>query len=346
MRRISFWKRLLVPLCGIAAGCLMAPLPGLAQEKKQKEGPPRQEETYTIAVEVPVVQVPVMVTTERGDIITELKKENFRILDDGQPQEISAFGPSEAPMTMVMLIEGSRAVGYVIYQIYDTAYAFLNHLKPEDWVALVTYDMKPRLEVDFTHSRREVADALRGLGFAAFRESNLFDALIDTLGRLKDVKGKKSILLISTGMDTFSKATLDQAYKAAQNSDVTIFSVGQGQDIRERLDARGYASGAQRVGWLQWDNQLRSFSQMSGGQAYFPRFFGEMPSIFKDIANRLRNQYTIAYTPTQRARDGKFHKIKVQVVGPDGQPLTAQDQKGKKHKIVVHAREGYYSPKG
>ncbi len=343
MKRISFWKQL---LSTIAIGCLLAPLPGPAQEKKQKEGPPRQEEIYTISVEVPVVQVPVMVTTERGDIITDLKKESFRILDDGQPQQISAFGPSEAPMTMVMLVESSRAVGYAVYQIYDWASGFLNHLKPEDWVALVTYDIKPRLEVDFTHNRREVADALRGLGFATFSESNLFDALIDTLDRLKDVKGKKSILLISTGMDTFSKATLDQAYKAAKNSDVSIFAVGMAQDIRERLDAIGYASGAQRVGWLQWDNQLRSLSQSTGGQAYFPRFTGEMRSVFDDISNRLRNQYTIAFIPTSRARDGKFHKIKIQVVGPDGQPLVAQDQHGKKHKIVVHAREGYYAPKG
>ncbi len=343
MKRISFWKQVLAT---VAVGCLMVPLPGSAQEKKQKEGPPRQEDIYTISVEVPVVQVPVMATTERGDIIADLKKENFRIFDNGEPQQISAFGPSEAPMTMVMLVEGSRAVGYAVYQIYDWAYGFLNHLKPEDWVALVTYDIKPRLEVDFTHNRREVADALRGLGFGAFSESNLFDALIDTLDRLKDVKGKKSILLISTGMDTFSKATLDQAYKAAKNSDVTIFAVGMAQDIREILDARGYISGATRVGWLQWDNQLRSLAQFTGGQAYFPRFLGEMPSIFEKITDRLRNQYTLAFTPANRTRDGKFHKIKIDVVGSDGQPLIAQDQRGKKHKIVVHAREGYYAPKG
>ena len=343
MKRIPFWKQVVAT---VAAGCLMVPLPGSAQEKKQKEGPPRQEEIYTIAVEVPVVQVPVMVTTERGDIITDLKKNNFRILDNGEPQQISAFGPSEAPMTMVMLVEGSRAVGYAIYQIYDWAYGFLNHLKPEDWVALVTYDIKPRLEVDFTHNRREVADALRGLGFGAFSESNLFDALIDTLDRLKDVKGKKSILLISTGMDTFSKATLDQAYKAAKNSDVTIFAVSMAQDLREYYDARGYISGATRVSWLQWDNQLRSLAQFTGGQAYLPRFLGEMPSVFEDITNRLRNQYTLAFTPTGRTRDGKYHKIKIEVIGPDGQPLIAQDQHGKKHKIKVYAREGYYAPKG
>ncbi len=343
MKRISFWKQLLATLVAVS----LCGMPAFAQqEKKQKEGPPRQEETYTIAIEVPVVQVPVMVTTERGDIITGLKKENFRILDDGQPQEISAFGPSEAPMTMVMLVEGSRAVWYYLGQIYDTAYTFLNHLKPEDWVALVTYDIRPRLEVDFTHSRREVSEGLRGLGFATFSDSNLFDALIDTLGRLKDVKGKKSILLISSGFDTFSKASLDQAYKAAKNSDVTIFSIGMGRDIWERADALGYLSGAARVGRLQAENQLRSFSQMTGGQAYIPMFTGELPGIFEDITSRLRNQYTIVFTPAQRARDGKFHKVKVEVVGPDGQPLTAQDQKGKKHKIVVYAREGYYAPKG
>jgi VWFA-related protein len=346
MRNILFGKLPLVPVCGMLATCLLVPLADFGQEKKQEQKPPRQEEIYTIAVEVPVVQVPVMVTTERGDIISNLKKENFRVFDNGQPQDITAFGPSEAPMTMVMLVEGSRAVGYAIYQIYDWAYGFLNHLKPEDWVALVTYDIKPRLEVDFTHNRQDVSQALRGLGFAAFRESNLFDALIDTLDRLKDVKGKKCILLISTGQDTFSKHTLDQAYKAVRNFDVTIFAIGMAQDLREYYDSHGYVSGAERVGWLQWDNQLRSFAQLSGGQAYLPRFLGEMPSVFDDITTRLRNQYTIAFIPKERTRDGKLHKIKVEVIGPDGQPLVAQDQHGKKHKVVVHAREGYYAPKG
>jgi VWFA-related protein len=314
-----------------------------------KAGPPEQkpqEAGASIAVEVPVVTMDVIAATNRGDLLTGLKKENFRITDDGVAQTISNFGASEAPITIVMLMEFSSR-GYYDWFAYQAKYwadAFFPNLKQKDWVALVTFDLKPRVEVDFTQNKDEVRNALYHLYFPGFSESNVFDAILDTTDRLKDVKGKKAILVLATGVDTFSKHTLDQTLKLLRQTDTTIFCVGLDKPYINFLESHG--SLGSHLNYLQGENQLKTFAQMTGGYAWFPQFDGEIPGIFQTVTAFLRNQYSLSYTPTTGANDGKFHKVKVELVQPDGSPLDVKDQKGKKQKVVVYAREGYTAVKG
>src|SRR5579864_2474104 len=313
------------------------PKPAPPQQKPQEAG-------ASIAVEVPVVTLDVIAATNHGDLLTGLKKENFRIMDDGVAQTITNFGSTEAPITIVMLMEFSSR-GYYDWFAYQAKYwadAFFPNLKQKDWVALITFDMKTRLEVDFTQNKDEVRNALYHLYFPGFSESNVFDAILDTTERLKDVQGKKAVLVLATGVDTFSKHTLDQTLKQLRQTDVTIFSVGLDKPYTNFLDSHG--SMGSHMNYLQGENQLKTFSQMTGGYAWFPQFDGEIPGIFHSVAAFLRNQYSISYTPTNRARDGKYRKLKVELIGPDGGPLPVLDQKGKKLKYVVYAREGYVAP--
>jgi VWFA-related protein len=305
-----------------------------------------QEGGATIAIEVPVVTLDVIATTSHGDLLTGLKKENFRVIDDGASQTITNFGTSDAPITIVILMEFSSR-GYYDWFAYQAKYwadAFFPNLKQKDWVALVTFDMKPRTEVDFTQNKDEVRNALYHLYFPGFSESNVFDAVLDTTERLKDVKGKKAILLLATGVDTFSKHTLDQTMKQLRQSDATIFCVGLDKPYTNFLDSHG--SMGSHMNYLQGENQMKTFAQLTGGYAWFPQFDGEIPGIFHDITAYLRNQYSLSYTPTTGANDGKFHKVKIELVQPDGSPLAVTDQKGKKQKVVVYAREGYTAVKG
>jgi VWFA-related protein len=315
-----------------------------------KAAPPQekpQEGGVTIAVEVPVVTLEVVATTTNGDIIPGLKKENFRVLEDGVPQTITNFGPSDAPLTIVVLMEFSaRAGGWFAAYAKYWADALFPNLNQKDWVALVTFDMKPRTEVDFTQDKEEVRAAVHHLYFPGFSESNLFDAILDTNDRLKDVKGKKAILVLATGVDTFSKHTLDQTMKQLRGSDVTIFAVGLDKPITNMADAGGRMGSIARMNYLQGENQLKTFAQMTGGFAWFPQFDGEVPGIFHSVAEFLRHQYSISYTTSNHSQDGKFRKIKVELVAPDGGPLEIHDQRGKKQKVVVYAREGYQGPKG
>lgn len=315
------------------------------QQEAPQQKPPQAGET--ISVEVPVVTLDVIATTQHGDLLTGLKKENFRVLEDGQPQIITNFGPSNAPITMVILMEFSaRFAGWYSYQAKYWADALFPNLQQKDWVALVTFDMKPRTEVDFTQNKDEVRRALYSLYFPGFSESNVFDALLDTVDRLKDVKGKKSVLVLASGIDTFSRHTLDETLKGLRGTDVTIFSIGVDKPISNWLELQGRLGGMRQLNFLQAENQLKTFAQMSGGFAWFPQFDGELPGIMRELTEFLRHQYSITYTPTNHSADGKYRKIKVELTAPDGSPFVVTDQKGKKQKWVVYAKEGYTAPKG
>jgi VWFA-related protein len=322
-----------------------SPPPVPEQNPPAKPSSQAPEAGVTIAVDVPVVTVDVIATTKNGDILTGLKKENFRVLDDGAPQTITNFAPTDAPITMVIVMEFSgRAYGWFAAYAKYWADALFPNLQQKDWVALETFDMRTRLEVDFTQDKNEVRAAINRLYFPGFSESNVFDAILETNERLKDVKGKKSILLLASGVDTFSKHTLDQTMKSLRQSDVSIFVVGLDKTFTNYLESHG--SRGAHMDYLQAENQLKTFATETGGFAWFPQFDGELPGIMQQVAAFLRHQYSISYTPGNGAKDGRFHKVKVELVAPDGGPLTVVDQKGKKQKYVVYAREGYQAPKG
>ncbi len=312
--------------------------------------PKPQGQPYGLSVDVNIVSVDVVVADKQGHFIPSLTKKNFRVLEDGVPQQIQQCASSEAPMTVVMVIEFDnryqRFWTETWYQTLTASYGFLQTLRPEDWVAIVAYDMRPEIIQDFTQNKQEAMGSMRRLQFPGFSEANLFDALDDVLNRLKDVDGKKGVVLISTGIDTFSKLTYDKILREVQEAQVPIYPIGMMQMVRDMADAYGYMGAIQRLDFLQADNAMKTFASLTGGAAYFPRFYGEFPSIYENISARMRNQYTLTYSPTNPARDGKFRKLKVEVLAENGQPLKVVDQKGKEVKIVITARNGYYAPKG
>jgi len=314
-----------------------------AQPSQSAPPPPLPQQPpsggYTMSVTIPVVNLDVVVTDESGNPLTVFKQANFRVIEDGVPQTITNFGSTNAPMTVVLLLEFSQLGGGLFtYNGTNWAAEFLSQLRPADWVALVTYSLNTQVQVDFTHDPNEILNNLRMLVFPPFHDAVMFDAIADTLDRLKDVKGKKAILLLGSGRDTFSKLTLDKMMSRIKETDVTFFSIST-------AGANNFGGQPETLSFLQAQNELRTFAQLTGGRAWFPNFDGEIPGILQQIAASLRDQYSLAYSPTNRALDGKYRKIKVELVAPDGGPLTVTDQKGKKVKFVVYARQGYTAPK-
>jgi VWFA-related protein len=331
--------------------------PYVIPKKKDEPPPPAPEKPkkienmpdYSIHVDVPLVTLDVLVTTKDGQTIPGLKQENFKILEDGQPQKIASFNPTQAPITAVLLIEfaaarafsGSQAYHYM-YDALNASYAFASTLRKDDYVAVVSYDMKPQILVDFTQDKRSVMGALNGLRVPGFSERNLFDALFDTIDRIDRIEGRKYIILVSSGADTFSKLTYDQILKKIKSTkDITIYPVSIGWTYREMASAFGGAGGAREIGWLQNDNQMKTFASLTGGRFYQPRFEGELPEDFAQISSDIRNQYTITYHPSNSKLDGTYRKLKVELQAPDGGQLKVKDQKGKDLKYIVYCREGY-----
>jgi len=300
-----------------------------------------QKPDSKISVESALVNLDVLVTDQDGRVLAGLKRENFRVLDDGKPQSVTHFEPTSAPITIAMLMEYSgSAYNYYANKASSWGSNFLNYLDPLDWVALVTYDIKPTVKLDFTRNKAEMQQTLNTLSYPQFRDANMYDAIMDTLDRLDRVKGKKAILLISTGANTLSAATLDDTLNRIKQSDVTIFSVGLAESEYQRIP------GGQSISYLQAKNQLQTFAKLSGGTAWFPRFEGEMPDIFKGVAAFLRSQYSIGFSPENLVQDGKYHKLKVEIVQPDGSPLIVTNHDGKRQKPIVYAREGHTVPGG
>jgi VWFA-related protein len=327
-------------------------------KKNPEEAPPPPPRTsptkvegmsdYSIKVNVPLVNVDVLVTTKSGQFVPGLKKDNFRLFEDGSAQQITNFNVSKAPITAVLLVEFSAGDYYFMYDLLQTSYSFAGSLQKDDWIAVSYYDMQPHILVDFTQDKKAVYGALNQLRIPGFTETNLFDALYDTLDRLDRVEGKKYVILVTTGIDTFSKLTLDKIMKKIKDTkDVTIFPISVGFAMREYFEARGghapHGMGipVSQMDYLQADNEMRTFAAMTGGRAYFPRFTGELNGMFQDISSDIRNQYSLSYHPTNNKLDGTYRKLKVQVVAPDGAPLKVKDQKGKEQKIEVVARDGY-----
>jgi len=305
---------------------------------------------YSIKVNVPLVNVDVMVTTKGGQFVPGLKRENFRLFEDGSPQQITDFNITKAPITAVLLVEFASTNYAFMIQALQASYAFASTLRKDDWVAVEYYDMQPHILVDFTQDKRAVYGALNQMRIPGFSETNEFDALYDTLDRLDRIEGKKYVILVSSGIDTFSKLTLDKIIKKVKDTkDVTIFPISVGWYLREMCEVQhctgsshGLASPhISTIDYLQADNEMRNFAAITGGEAYFPRFQAEFNEIFQDVGNNIRNQYSLAYHPTNIKLDGTYRKLKVQVVAPDGGPLKVRDQKGKDQKIDIYARDGY-----
>ncbi len=330
--------------------------PYVIPKKKEAPPPPAPERPkkienmpdYSLHVDVPLVNVDVLVTTKNGQFIPGMKQENFRISEDGVPQKITNFSQSQAPITAVLVVEFAETNYSFLRDALNASYVFASTLKKDDWVSVVSYDIKPHILVDFTQDKREVVGALNTLRIPTFIETNLFDTLYDTLDRLDGVEGHKYIILVSTGVDTFSKINLDQTFKKIKaTKNVTIFAIGVGQAARIRAEAgggrpsHGFGIPIENIDYLQADNEMKTFAKLTGGRAYFPRFEGELPEVFKDVASDIRNQYQLAYHPTNTKFDGTYRKLKVELVGPDGAPLKIKDQKNKDVKVDIIAREGY-----
>src|SRR5262245_50656653 len=215
------------------------PLPN-TPEPIDKKGPPQKDQlprVDSLSIDVDLVNVDVVVTDPSGNPIGGLTKDHFKIFDDNVEQTVSNFSPTDAPLTIVLVLEFGESFGYWADDVVQPAAGFINSLRSDDWSALVAYDIRPEILTDFTKNKNELFDGLRRLRYPAYRETNLYDAVWDTLERLDNVDGKKAIFLVSTGLDSISKHSYPDLLKKAQASDTMIYPVSMGQRARLYLES-------------------------------------------------------------------------------------------------------------
>lgn len=325
-------------------------LPPLPSVFKRDKGLPPEGGEPTFRVDATTVTLDVAVIDGDGHFIPNIPQGNFRILEDNAPQKISSMSMGEAPMTVCLVIEFSNLFQQFYsepwYQTLVAANEFMGSMRKDDYVAVVAYDLRPEILSDFSLDRRDAADAMSRLKIPAYHETVLYDAITETAERMADVEGRKAILLISSGVDTISHQNYGEARKRVQNAGVPIYSVGLMQAYRDYYYSMGAMSDSARTDFLMADNQLKTFSTESGGMAFFPRFYGQFREIFQTISQAMRTQYVFTYVPTNTARDGKFRKLKVELIDPaTNKALRVTDPKGKNVKYTIVAKTGYTAPR-
>jgi len=333
-----------------------------------------------LKVDTNIVNVDAVVFNKKtGQIITGLKKENFAVFENGIKQEVTNFATPEAPITVSLVVEYSKwSELFGLYGnggfeagklevVRPVAYFLSKFIKaPDDYASVIAFDMRPTTITDFTNDPnrlRQTVDLLLRNN-PAFRENNLFDAIKFALvggkgdsvvlentkertaqfGGMVDVKAKRrAIILVASGIDTFSKINYDQARKIIQNSGIPIYIISTGnlfyKKYEDRLGATDSISGMPgRLTFLQAQNAMNTFAKESGGVHYPMTFEGELPGYLNNINALLRNQYSIAYDAGEKREAGKKFKLEVKVdVDGDGQYEDKQ--------FVVQHRPFYTTPK-
>jgi len=321
----------------------------LKKKKEADEPPPPapvapkvknpDNETFSLRVDVPIVNIDASVILDKThQFVPGLKANNFLILEDGVPQTITSVRTTQTPITAVMLLEFAANSYYLINDMRNASYSFFRTLRPDDYIAVVTYDLRTHILTDFTNNKELIAQSLQSLVIPGFSDTDMFDALYETLDRTSRIEGRKYIILIGSGRDTFSKLTLDKMLaKVKSTQNITIFTISTGAMLNEM---RG-GGGPRELDYLQAQNQLQTFARMTGGLSFAPIFQGELPDIFSQINQSIRNEYILTYRPTNNKNDGTYRKVKVLLVDNEGHPLRMQDEKGKPQKYSVIARDGY-----
>ncbi len=314
----------------VAVGLAMAPATAQPPPQELSARPP-------IRARVELVNVDVFVTDRRGNFVTGLTRENFRIFDEGVPQPITHFAPLEAPARVLVLLETSPAVYLLHRQHLAAADALLDGLNLDDEVALASYDDTFRLLLGFTRDRTAIRGRLAALSYRLGRaELRCFDAVAAALDWLAPHPGKKALVLLSTGLDAAGAARWAALEPKLQAASVVIFAVALGGELRV-FSGEG-KSEASALSFAAADRALRRMAELTAGLAFFPRGAEEFAGIYRQIAVQLRHHYSLAFPPPQR--DGRYHRLQVQLLDADGRSVPRRGRVA----LRVRARPGYLAP--
>jgi Ca-activated chloride channel family protein len=316
-----------------------------------QHGAQEQQRPEVIKVNTALVTVPVVVTDRYGQFVTGLSQNDFKLHENGEPQQIASFSSTEAPFNVALLIDTSRSTKNKLGAIRKAALNFVKQLQPNDRVLIVTFDEKVNFIGDFTSDRREIERAIRSVKSSYL--TSLYDAVHLTITeKFAPIKGRKAIVALTDGVDTWSRrATYESTLELIANAGVSGYAIqydtrndggsptsplalprmpGNYLFSRFTQDAAQTRNQPARDRYLIASDYLRAVAAHSGALYLRAESIESSSFAFALIANELRHQYTLAYYPTNDKRDGGFRTIAVSVRSGD---------------YSVRARQGYRAPK-
>ncbi len=268
-------------------------------------------------------------TVEDGDkLVSGLTEQNFRLLEDGQGRSFRLAEP-ESPILVTLLVEYSQISGIYLSDIEQAVRSFVDAAPEGHWYALATYSHGYTIHEDFTKQKGKILAAFAELGQPVWSEVDTYDAIYDIVEKLELLPGRKVLVVVGSGLDTFSSRTLPEVQRKIESSNVTVFGIAAGTLLRGQYDA--YLGTGARMELTQAEAFFRMLADKSGGQAFFPRFETAYRDIMQNVFLTLQHQYRIVYESRTPA-DKKFHRLKLEAFQLTG-------DKRKEYKVRV--REGW-----
>lgn len=290
-------------------------LSGTAQAKQNPQEPPQ-----TIRIQVERVNVGVIVTDARGQFVGGLRREDFHIFDNGTEQPLTDFAAVEEPAQVLLLIEAGPAVYLLEGGHLQAAFGLLNGLSAGDRVAVVKYAEASQGILDFTTEKQAAAASFEQLHFnLGFGSLNLSSSVSNVLEWLTRVQGKKTIVLLSTGVDTSAVNERAKVLQRLRTGDVRLLAVSLAGGLQDSLPGNKKKTAAKNPAQLpqqfaQANQLLKQMAEATGGRAYFPANEKEFSAAYAEIAQLVRHEYSLAFTPA--VRDGAVHSIDVRIEQP------------------------------
>jgi VWFA-related protein len=307
---------LLLFLFGVAGTCLFAQDTAGGSNSNNSQS---SNDQSRIKVRVELVNILTTVTDKKNRLVTDLTKDDFRIFEDGKPQDIRFFSrESDLPLRIGILIDTSNSIRERLRFEQDAAIDFLTvAVRPgKDLAFVMAFDVEPQLAQDYTDDIEKLSDAIRGLQSGGV--TSLFDAVYSAckdkmlIFPPPEPYLRRVMIIISDGQDNQSVHTREEALAMAQRGEVTIYTISTN---RSGTEGRG-------------DKVLQRLADVTGGHAFYPFEAGDLAADFKEIARELRNQYSLAYVSTNAAHDGTFRNITIQPVDKN---------------LRVRAKNGYFA---
>jgi VWFA-related protein len=319
------------------------PLPQLPPKKEEQINP-----GDVISVETTEVMLPVTVRDSNGRLVTALTRDDFRVFEDGREQPLRDLALRQVPVDAVLMIDASSSAVRNLDDFRRAAEGFAKGLGPDDRISLIKFDDTVQLLQDWTSSRFQLQRALTRIVPGMFTRFN--DALLlAAREQYGSTRSRRAVIVLTDGIDSGKGATLESAVRALLQSQVTVYVVSNTEISRaeKQADLDSLTSGsdsAQRFNKLQIDGlrmglqaldqseqMLGELTAATGGRLYKPRSFDALEATYAEVAEELRKQYALYYTPINKTRDGGFRRVRVEATTPTYQ---------------THTRVGYFAPKG
>ena len=287
---------------------------------QQPPAPVQRSDDYRIRRDVNLVVLHASVLDDRGRFVPDLKQDNFRVYEDKVEQKVSIFKREDIPVSVGLVIDNSGSMRDKRPRVNAAALTFVKTSNPDDEAFVVNFNDDYYLDTDkdFTNDVNELKEALERIDSRG--STALYDAIIGSLDHLKKgAKDKKVLLVITDGEDNASRKSLTATVQEAQQSNALIYAIGLLSQESKRSAKRARQA-------------LTQLAEATGGLAFFPEGVQDTEAICTQIAHDLRNQYTLAYYPSNTAKDGSFRSVHVEVIAPRG-----------RGKLSVRTRTGYYA---